>query len=132
MAVHRIAATPETIRWGLFSSQFPPVLTVASGSTVVFECVSGTPDVMPPAGSGLEIPPALAAIHAALPPGPGHILTGPVAVQGAEPGDMLEVKVEKIEFGADWGYCGFRPLAGTLQISNSQHILFLVFASSSI
>jgi len=27
---------------------------------------------------------------------------------------MLEVRVEKIEFGADWGYCGFRPLAGTL------------------
>jgi acetamidase/formamidase len=37
-----------------------------------------------------------------------------VAVAGAAPGDMLEVRVERIEFGADWGYCGFRPLFGTL------------------
>jgi acetamidase/formamidase len=70
---------------------------------------------MPAAGSGMAIPPALAAIHAAnLPRVGGHIITGPVAVAGAEPGDMLEVKIEKIEFGADWGFCGFRPLAGTL------------------
>ena len=27
---------------------------------------------------------------------------------------MLEVRIDAIEFGADWGYCGFRPLAGTL------------------
>jgi acetamidase/formamidase len=70
---------------------------------------------MPPSGSGLAIPPRLAAIHAAnLPRVGGHILTGPVAIQGAEPGDMLEVQIEKIEFGADWGFCGFRPLAGTI------------------
>jgi acetamidase/formamidase len=49
-----------------------------------------------------------------VPRGPGHIITGPVAVAGAEPGDMLEVTIEKIEFGTDWGFCGFRPLAGTI------------------
>ena len=114
MAVHRIPATPETVRWGVFGAGIPPVLTVASGDTVLLECVSGGPDVMPPAASGMTVPPALAAIHAALPQGPGHIITGPVAVAGAAPGDMLEVKVEKIEFGADWGFCGFRPLWGTL------------------
>jgi acetamidase/formamidase len=114
MAVHRIPATPDTIRWGVFGADIPPVTTVASGDTVVLECVSGGPDVMPPAGSGMVVPHALAAIHAAVPPGPGHILTGPVAVAGAAPGDMLEVRVEQIEFGADWGYCGFRPLFGTL------------------
>lgn len=115
MATHRIAPTPRTIRWGMFDAAFPPVLTVVSGDTVVLECVSGAPDVMPPPASGLTIPPALVAIHAANPPrAPGHILTGPVAVAGAEPGDMLEIRIEAIEFGADWGYCGFRPLAGTL------------------
>ncbi|MBU6497840.1 MAG: acetamidase/formamidase family protein, partial [Rhodospirillales bacterium] len=46
--------------------------------------------------------------------GPGHIITGPVAVAGAQPGDMLEVRIEHIAFGADWGFCGFRPLVGTL------------------
>jgi len=114
MAMHRIPATPETVRWGVFDAAIPPVLTIASGDTVVLECVSGGPDTMPPAGSGMQVPPALHAIHARVPRGPGHIITGPVAVAGAEPGDMLEVKIEKIEFGADWGFCGFRPLAGTI------------------
>ncbi len=99
----------------MFDADYPPLITVASGDDVVLECVSGGPEVMPPPGSGLAIPPALAAIHAAdLPRLGGHILTGPVAVAGAEPGDMLEVSIERIELGADWGYCGFRPLLGTL------------------
>ena len=115
MATHRVAARPETIRWGTFSAEYDPVLTIESGETVVLECVSGAPDVMPPPGSGLVVPPALAAIHAAQPPRLGpHILTGPVAVRGAQPGDMLEVHVDHIELGADWGFCGHRPLAGTL------------------
>ena len=116
MAIHRVDATPATVRWGMFDAKFPPVLTVNSGDTVVLECVNaGMPEILPESGSGFAIPPALAAIHAANPPRQGgHIVTGPVAVAGAEPGDMLEVKIENIEFGADWGYCGFRPLAGTL------------------
>ena len=115
MATHRVPATAETIRWGTFSADYKPLVTVNSGDTVVLECVSGGPEVMPPPGSGLTIPPALAALHAAKPPrGPGHILTGPVAIAGAMPGDMLEVHIDKIEIGADWGYCGFRPLVGTL------------------
>jgi acetamidase/formamidase len=124
MAEHRLAATPKTIRWGLFSADFPPVLTVASGDTVEIECVSGGPDVMPPPGSGLTVPPALAAIHASdIPRGPGHLITGPVAIEGAMPGDMLEVKIEKIELGADWGFCGFRPLAGTIPEDFPERVL---------
>ncbi|GAC1478133.1 MAG: hypothetical protein NVS2B11_01460 [Acetobacteraceae bacterium] len=82
---------------------------------MVLECVSGSREMMPPPGSGLAIPPALTAIQDANPVRlPGHILTGPVAVRGAEPGDMLEVRIDAIELGADWGFCGHRPLAGTL------------------
>lgn len=115
MASHRIDARPDTIHWGTFSAEYAPVLTIESGETVVLECVSGAPDVMPPPGSGMQIPDALAAIHAAKPPRLGpHILTGPVAVRGAEPGDMLEIRIDAIELGADWGFCGHRPLAGTL------------------
>ena len=114
MATHRIAATPETVRWGVFDAAIPPLLTINSGDTVVLECVSGPPEVMPPESAGLAVPPALAAIHAATPRLGPHILTGPVAVAGAVPGDMLEVRIEAIELGADWGFCGFRPLAGTL------------------
>ncbi len=115
MTARRVLPTPSTVRWGTFEATYPPLLTIASGETVVLETVSGGPEVMPPVESGLAIPPALTAIHnAGLPRVGGHILTGPVAVSGAEPGDMLEVRVEKVELGADWGYCGFRPLAGTL------------------
>ena len=115
MPTHRLSPTPQTVRWGTFDAAYGPVLTIASGETAVIECVSGGTDVMPPSGSGFAIPPALAAIQAAdIPRANGHILTGPVAVSDAEPGDMLEVRIEAIEFGADWGYCGFRPLVGTL------------------
>ncbi len=115
MATHRIAASPETVRWGIFDAAFPPLLTVQPGETVTLECVSGTPEVLPPAERGFTVPPALHAIHAAdLPRMAGHILTGPVAIAGAEPGDTLEVRIDAIELGADWGFCGFRPLAGTL------------------
>ena len=115
MAMHRLSASPETVRWGTFDAAYPALLTVNSGDTVELECVSGAPEVMPPPGSGMTVPPALAAIHASnIPRAGGHILTGPVAVAGAEPGDMLEIRIDKIVVGNDWGYCGFRPLAGTL------------------
>ena len=65
--------------------------------------------------AGFAIPERLLAIHGGNVPRLGpHIITGPVAVRGAEPGDCLRVEVEKIELGADWGFCGFRPLVGTL------------------
>ncbi len=37
MAVHRIPATPETIRWGTFDAAAKPLLTIESGDTVVLE-----------------------------------------------------------------------------------------------
>ena len=124
MTTHRVAATPETIHWGTFSAGYQPVLTIESGDSVVLECVSGAADFMPPASSGLAVPPVLAAIHAANPPRLGpHILTGPVAVRGAEPGDTLEVRIDAVEFGADWGFCGHRPLAGTLPEDFSERFL---------
>ena len=115
MAHHSLAATPGTVRIGQFDAGFPPVLTVASGDSVAVECVSGRPGVLPAAGSGMAVPAALAAILAAYPaPPPGHIVTGPIAVAGAEPGDTLEIRIDAIEPGADWGYNAIRPLAGTL------------------
>jgi len=112
---HTLPAKPETVRFGAFDASFGPVLTVQSGDTVVMECVSGHAEIMPPPESGLKVPPALAAIHAAGIPRLGpHIVTGPVAIEGAEAGDALEVFIEKVELGADWGYNHFRPLVGTL------------------
>ncbi len=115
MRHHHLASTPETIRFGMFDAAFDPVLTIASGDRVTFDCVSGGVEVMPGEGSGLTIPPALRAIHDAKPERIGpHILTGPVAIAGAEPGDTLEVRIDAVEPNNDWGYCAIRPLAGTL------------------
>ena len=44
----------------------------------------------------------------------GHILTGPVAVAGAEPGDVLEVDILDVQLRQDWGWNLIRPLAGPL------------------
>jgi len=115
MVTHRLDASPNTVRRGMLDGSFAPVLTVASGDTVVIECVSGNRRVMPPPELGLTIPPALEAILDM--PGPSmgaHIVTGPVAIDGAEPGDMLEIRVDRIDLGADWGYCAFHPLVGSL------------------
>jgi len=113
MTTHRLAATPQTVRFGAFDAAFAPVLTIQSGDTVVIETVSGGATEMPE--SGFAIPAALAAIHAANLPRLGpHIVTGPIAITGAQPGDMLEVRIDAITPGADWGWCGIFPLLGTL------------------
>jgi acetamidase/formamidase len=115
MAFHTLRAAPETVRIGVFDAEFPPVFHIESGDTVEVQCVSGREGVMPPPGSPLTVPPELAAIIKANPGSKaGHIVTGPIAVAGAMPGDMLEIRIDKIEPGADWGYNMIRPLAGTL------------------
>jgi acetamidase/formamidase len=110
---HHLAASPETCAWGYFDPKRQPVLTVDSGDTVVIETVSGGPEVLPP--EPFHVPPELRAIHAQLKQEmPGHILTGPVAVRGAKPGQVLEVRIDAIKLRQDWGYNSIRPLAGTL------------------
>jgi acetamidase/formamidase len=113
--IHHLAATPRTIQFGIFDALIPPVLTIDSGDTVTMECLSGGLEVMPQDQELFPIPSALRAIHdAGLARIGTHMMTGPVAVRGAVPGDMLEVRIEAVEPGSDWGYCGFRPLAGTI------------------
>ena len=110
----RLPASPANCHWGYLDATVPPVLTVRSGDRVTIETVTGGPDALPPAS--FHVPPELRAIHAAetgIPFGP-HILTGPVAVEGARPGDVLEVRILDVRLRQDWGYNRHRPLAGTL------------------
>ena len=84
---HVLRASPETCHWGFFDAALKPVLRVASGDTVTLDSVSGGPDILP-TNSRFDILPEHKAIHAAIEPRMGaHILTGPIAVVGAEPGD---------------------------------------------
>ena len=78
------------------------------------DCVSGGPDVLPQDGK-FEILPDHLAIQRVLEPRLGaHILTGPIAVEGAEPGDVLEIQILSIDPRQNWGYTRIRPLSGTL------------------
>ena len=115
MTLHRLAASPETIRLGVFDAALPPVLTIESGDTVAMQCLSGGLEVMA-LRDGLFVPPPVlrAADKEAIERSRAHMLTGPVAIRGAMPGDMLEVRIDRVEPGADWGFCGFGPLSGTL------------------
>jgi acetamidase/formamidase len=111
---HVVSCRPEHCHWGFFDAALKPVITVASGDTVQIECVSGGPDILPK-GDGWEILADHLAIHANIEPRLGaHILTGPVAVAGAEPGDVLEIDILGIDFRQNWGYTRIRPHAGTL------------------
>jgi acetamidase/formamidase len=110
----KILPTPETVHWGFFDAGLQPVATIDSGDTVTISTVSGGRDDMPP--DGFDVPQALRDIQAAglQPDAPGHICTGPVAINGAEPGDVLEVKIEAIDLSYGWGYTFFRPGSGAL------------------
>jgi acetamidase/formamidase len=114
MTDHQLAATPDTVHWGRFWSELPPVLQAAPGDRVTIQTFSGRPAVLPHEGSGMHVDPAHRAILKANLPGQAHLLTGPVAIRGARPGDVLKITIERIELGADWGYNLVRPTAGTL------------------
>jgi acetamidase/formamidase len=116
MRQHHLPASVATCHWGFFESKLPPALTVKSGDRVVIDTVTGGPDVHPQVGAGFSTPPEIADIHARSERQvPGHILTGPVAIDGAQPGDVLEVRILDVALRQDWGYNVIRPLAGTLQ-----------------
>jgi len=113
-----LKATPKTVAWGYYDAKAEPVLHIHSGDTVVFDTlITNSP-------AGLE--------HAGLPAGQvqqslrdifkevtnkgpgGHILTGPVYVEGAEPGDTLEVRIQKIDLAIPYAYNAFGPTRGFL------------------
>jgi acetamidase/formamidase len=113
-AVHRLLVTPDTVAYGYYWSEAKPVLTIASGDIIdVDTLLTNSPRGL--AGAGVpdaKIEQSLKDITAAFPPGDprrgpgGHVLTGPVFVTGAEPGDALEVKILSIDFNIDYGYNG--------------------------
>ncbi len=113
MTAHQLDCSPETIHWGYFDSQLAPKLRVKSGDTATIRCVSGAAEILP--DPPFAILPEHRVIHATCTPHIGrHILTGPVHVEGAEPGDVLQVDVLDIKFRVDWGWNVQRPNMGTL------------------
>jgi acetamidase/formamidase len=116
-AHHELKATPQAVAVGYYWSEAKPVLRVQSGDTVRIETVSGSVPRLVELVPKDQIPPALDAItNEVKDRGPGrHILTGPVYIEGAQPGDVLEVRIQKIELAVPWAMNSFRPTAGFLQ-----------------
>jgi len=109
-AEHKLKVTPETIAWGYYWAGAKPVLTVKSGDTVEIQCVSvGNPQTLTRAGLREDqIEPEILRINKEIPreargPG-GHPLTGPIFIEGAEPGDTLEVRIKEIRLGATYAF----------------------------
>jgi acetamidase/formamidase len=119
-ATYEVQASPKTVAWGHYDATDKPVLTVKSGDTVVIHTLlTNSPAGLEKAGvAPADVEPELRAVYDGVPPaarGPGgHILTGPVAIEGAEPGDTLEVRILRIDLAIPYAYNGFRYGAGFL------------------
>src|SRR3984885_5536078 len=109
---HRLEATPSTVVYGYYWSEAKPALRIASGDIIdVDTLLTNTPAGLAKGGvPDQKIQASLKAIVDEVTgdrKGPGgHILTGPVYVEGAEPGDVLEVKILAILLPIDYGYNG--------------------------
>lgn len=105
---HDLTAGPQTVHVGHFSSDLSPVLRINPGDTVSIETLAALPAEEYEAG-GIDpklIPSALREIFSEVKdrgPGP-HLLTGPIYVDGAEPGDTLEVHIKDIRLIQPFGY----------------------------
>jgi acetamidase/formamidase len=115
---HELKLTPANVHWGYYDARLKPVLKIASGDTVRVETmVAGGLERLKLAGvPDSEIPDSLKRVENSVTDrGPGaHPLTGPIYVEGAQPGDIVEVKILGFEFLHPYGVTGFRPGGGTL------------------
>jgi acetamidase/formamidase len=109
---HRLEAGPETVAFGYYWSEAEPVLRIASGDIIDVDTMLTS---SPPRLETMGVPPeqvqrSLRDIYDRVPQearGPGgHILTGPVFVEGARPGDVLQVDVLEIDLPIAYGYNG--------------------------
>jgi acetamidase/formamidase len=115
--IHELKASPSTVHRGFFDASLKPVLTIDSGDIVRLETASGNPRWYEKLGVPKErIPAELYAVYDGV-PGDGrgdHTLNGPIAVRGAEPGDMLEVRIRSVDVRLPIAGQGFVPNRGLL------------------
>jgi acetamidase/formamidase len=115
---HELKLVPQNVHWGYYDASVKPVLRIASGDTVRVETMvaRGIQRLIAAGVAESEIPDVLKVVERSVTDrGPGaHPLTGPIYVTGAEPGDVLEVKILAFEFLHPYGVSGFIPNSGTL------------------
>ncbi|MGD1899752.1 MAG: acetamidase/formamidase family protein [Phormidesmis sp.] len=124
---HTVESTPEHVIWGeLFRPDSAPILTVQSGDQVTIETVSHE-GILSDQGDTIEfltgqginqediLPDQLEVKANVEKTGPGpHVITGPIYVEGAEPGDVLEIKTLDIDYRVPYGVISNRHGKGSL------------------
>ena len=108
-AEYQLKPSPQTLAWGYYWAEAKPVLTIESGDVVEIQTVSGNPQNLERAGLPAgQIQPELRQLYEGVPQesrGPGgHLLTGPIAIRGAQPGDVLEVRIRSIRMDVPYAY----------------------------
>jgi acetamidase/formamidase len=121
-----LASRPETVVWGYITADLPPALTIKSGQTVRIDtvCHQGLLGKEDPAAffasAGISKDQVLQDaidIYKTVPRTKGmsvHVLTGPIYVEGAAPGDMLEVRIHSLELRVPYGVNNSGPTSGVL------------------
>ena len=148
---HFVPSRPETLSWGWFPIDKTPVLTITSGETVRIDTLShagSTQNDHPEASLGElgieadEILPDVIDFWTSRDGRPregrsGHVITGPVAISGAEPGDMIEIQILELTTRAPYGinntgatsgvfartYPGSRPGDVERNIARTRHLI---------
>lgn len=115
---YRLDPSPKTISWGYYAASAAPVLRIHSGDTVqIGTLITSSPKRLEEAGvAPRDVEQSLRDIFDQVKDkGPGgHILTGPIYVEGAEPGDVLEVHIQSIRLAIPYAYNAFGPGRGFL------------------
>ena len=116
--VYQLKPTPKTVAWGYYDAKTPPVLRIKSGDTVEIQTlIASNPERFEAAGVAADqIEPAIRDIFREVKdkgPGP-HILTGPIFIEGAEPGDALEVHIQQIRLAISYAINALLPGRGFL------------------
>jgi acetamidase/formamidase len=111
---HVLPATLETTQWGWLDPKEPPKLAVNSGDIVAVETMMHAHNKIQPGTTMDEI----VALRKANPGGGPHSVTGPIYVNGAEPGDVMEIRILKMTpkaFGVNFNLPGKEfPTIGAL------------------
>jgi len=119
LKTYSLKPTPKTVTWGYYDAAAPPALRVQSGDTVEVQTLPA--GVSPAQLEAAGVPPAQVEqslrdiSNQVSNKGPGgHILTGPIYVEGAQPGDVLEIRILSIRLAIPYAYNRFRPGFGFL------------------
>ncbi len=116
--LYQLKPTPKTVTWGYYDAKTPPVLRIKSGDTVEIQTlITSSRERFENAGLSADRieQPLRDIFNEVKDKGPGvHFLTGPIYIEDAQPGDVLEVRIQKIQLAIPYALNAFSPGRGFL------------------